>query len=145
MLFQGEEYGERAPFLFFSDHIDEEIADGDARGAPERVRGLRLVRRAGPRPAGPGHLRRAPSSRARASPTGLRDVVAAALGLRAELAVHPEAEAEVDGRRLTVRRGPYRIVANFGEERWPLDGEVVLAAGDVRDGALGPLAGAVVR
>ena len=28
----GEEYGERAPFQFFTDHIDPVIADGDARG-----------------------------------------------------------------------------------------------------------------
>jgi len=46
---------------------------------------------------------------------------------------------------VTVRRGPYRILANFGDEPWPLDGEAVLTAGDVRDGALAPLAGAVLR
>ena len=58
MLFQGEEYGERAPFQFFSDHIDPEIADRHPRGAPARVRRLRRVRRrGGPRPAGRGHLR----------------------------------------------------------------------------------------
>ena len=32
MLFQGEEYGERAPFQFFSDHIDPEIADATREG-----------------------------------------------------------------------------------------------------------------
>ena len=32
MLFQGEEYGEDAPFQFFSDHIDEEIADATREG-----------------------------------------------------------------------------------------------------------------
>ena len=37
-------------------------------------------------------------------------------------------------------------MANFGDGALAAsDGEVVLAAGDVRDGALGPLAGAVVR
>jgi hypothetical protein len=44
-----------------------------------------------------------------------------------------------------VRRGPVTILANFGDEPWPLDGTPVLTAGDVRDGALGPLAGAVLR
>ena len=44
-----------------------------------------------------------------------------------------------------MRRGPYRIVADFGDEPWPLDGEPLLTTGDVRDGALAPLAGAVVR
>ena len=62
MLFQGEEYGERAPFQFFSDHIDEEIADGHARGAPARVRRVRGVRRrGGARPAGPARRSSAPS------------------------------------------------------------------------------------
>ena len=32
MLFQGEEHGERAPFQFFSDHIDEEIAVATREG-----------------------------------------------------------------------------------------------------------------
>ena len=32
MLFQGEEHGERAPFRFFSDHIDEEIAVATREG-----------------------------------------------------------------------------------------------------------------
>ena len=76
-------------------------------------------------------------------PAGLRDVYAGALALRAELAGE-EASAQVDGRRLTVRRGRYRILANFGDEPWPLDGEPVLTAGELRDGALGPLAGAVL-
>ena len=32
MLFMGEEYGENAPFQFFSDHIDELIADATREG-----------------------------------------------------------------------------------------------------------------
>ena len=32
MLFMGEEYGEPAPFQFFSDHIDEEIAVATREG-----------------------------------------------------------------------------------------------------------------
>ncbi len=32
MLFQGEEYGEDAPFMFFSDHIDEDIAAATREG-----------------------------------------------------------------------------------------------------------------
>ena len=77
-------------------------------------------------------------------PAGMRELYAAALALRGELAGE-EADAQAEGRRLTVRRGPYRILANFGDEPWPLDGEPLLTAGDVRDGALAPLAGAVVR
>ena len=32
MLFMGEEYGETAPFQFFTDHIDEEIAEATREG-----------------------------------------------------------------------------------------------------------------
>src|ERR1700741_4205924 len=32
LLFMGEEYGEDAPFLFFSDHIDPEIAEATRAG-----------------------------------------------------------------------------------------------------------------
>ena len=32
MLFMGEEYGERAPFQFFSDHIDKRMADATREG-----------------------------------------------------------------------------------------------------------------
>ena len=32
MLFMGEEYGERRPFQFFSDHIDPEIAEATREG-----------------------------------------------------------------------------------------------------------------
>ena len=62
MLFQGEEYGERAPFQFFSRPHRRGDRRRHARGPPARVRRLRRVRRrGGPRPAGPGDLRSAPS------------------------------------------------------------------------------------
>ncbi len=32
MFFMGEEYGEEAPFLFFSDHIDPDIAEATRTG-----------------------------------------------------------------------------------------------------------------
>ena len=57
MLFMGEEYGELAPFQFFTDHIDPDIARGDPRGAAQRVRAFAAVRRRGPRPRGPGDVR----------------------------------------------------------------------------------------
>ena len=58
MLFMGEEYGEDAPFQFFTDHIDQQDRRRHPRRAPARVRRLRRVRRPGdPRPAGPGDVR----------------------------------------------------------------------------------------
>ena len=91
MLFQGEEYGERAPFQFFSDHIDAEIADGDARGAAARVRRVRRVRRGDPRPAGPDDVRALQADARRASPPGCATLYAAALALRARAGRRREA------------------------------------------------------
>ena len=114
MLFMGEEYGERAPFQFFSDHIDKKIADGDPRGAAARVRGVRRVRRGGPGPAG----RRPPSS-ARSSPASatreLARLYAAPAGARgADAPGDADAIAfDDDARWLTVRRGPFQLVVQL--------------------------------
>jgi maltooligosyltrehalose trehalohydrolase len=143
MLFQGEEYGERAPFQFFSDHIDVEIAEATRTGRRREFAAFESFGREVPDPQDAATFERSKLSRD-GEPPGMRELYAAALALRAEL-YGEEASASADGRRLTVRRGPYRIVANFGDEPWPLDGEPVLTAGDVRDGALAPLAGAVLR
>jgi maltooligosyltrehalose trehalohydrolase len=143
MIFQGEEYGERAPFQFFSDHIDEEIATATREGRRNEFAAFAAFGREVPDPQDPATFERSKLTRA-GEPDGLAELYAAALALRAEL--HgDEAEVHADGRRLTVRRGSYRILANFGGDPWPLDGEPVLTAGEVRDGALQPLAGAVVR
>ena len=69
MLFMGEEHGEAAPFQFFSDHIDEEIAVATREGRRREFAGFARLRgrsrsptRRTPRPSA------ARSSRARASP-----------------------------------------------------------------------------
>jgi maltooligosyltrehalose trehalohydrolase len=143
MLFQGEDYGERAPFRFFSDHIDEEIAVATREGRRREFAAFAAFGEAIPDPQDPATFAASKLTR-EGAPAGMRELYTAALALHRELAGE-EAEASADGRRLTVRRGPYRILANLGDDAWPLDGEPVLTAGDVRDGALGALAGAVVR
>jgi maltooligosyltrehalose trehalohydrolase len=143
MLFQGEDYGERAPFLFFSDHIDAKIADATRAGRRREFAAFAAFGEEVPDPQDPQTFLDSKLTR-EGDPPGLRDVYAAALRLRGELGGE-EACAEADGGRLTVLRGPYRILANLGDDPWPLDAEPLLTAGDVRDGALAPLAGAVVR
>jgi maltooligosyltrehalose trehalohydrolase len=142
MLFQGEEYGEAAPFRFFSDHIDAEIAVATREGRRREFAAFAAFGEEIPDPQDPVTFAASKLTRA-GEPAGMRDLYRALLGLRKEL--DGEAEASLDGRRLTVRRGEHRILANFADEPWPLDGEPVLTAGEVRDGALAPLAGAVVR
>ena len=143
MLFQGEEYGERAPFQFFSDHIDDEIATATREGRRREFAAFASFERAVPDPQDAATFERSRLTRA-GEPAGLRELYVAALALRGELAGE-EADARADGRRLTVHRGPYRILANFGEQPWALDGDPLLVAGELRDGALAPLAGAVLR
>ncbi len=143
MLFQGEDYGETAPFRFFSDHIDEEIAVATREGRRREFAAFAAFGEEIPDPQDPATFAASKLTR-EGEPDGMRELYAAALALRAELRGQ-EADAQADGRRLTVRRGPYRIVANLGDEPWPLDGEPLLTAGDVSDGALAPLAGAVLR
>jgi maltooligosyltrehalose trehalohydrolase len=142
MLFQGEEYGEVAPFQFFSDHIDEEIATATREGRRREFAAFASFGRALPDPQDPATFERSKLTR-EGEPDGMRELYAAALALRARLA-GSGAEAHADGRRLTVRRGSHRILANFGDEPWPLDSPPLLVAGELRDGALAPLAGAVV-
>ena len=143
MLFQGEEYGEHAPFLFFSDHIDVEIAEATREGRRREFAAFASFERAVPDPQDPETFAASTLTRTGAPP-GLRELYRAALALRRELA-GTEAEARAEGGRLTIRRGPVRILANFGREPWPLDAEPELCAGPVADGALGHLGGAVLR
>ena len=57
LLFQGDEYGERAPFRFFTDHIDPFIADATREGRRREFSALRGLRGRGAGPAGSGELR----------------------------------------------------------------------------------------
>jgi maltooligosyltrehalose trehalohydrolase len=142
MLFQGEEYGEVAPFQFFSDHIDAEIASATREGRRREFAAFASFEQQVPDPQDPASFERSKLTR-HGEPAGMLALYTAALALRRRLA-GSEAEAAADGRRLTVRRGPCRILANFSSEPWPLDGEPLLIAGVVSDGALPPLAGAVL-
>ena len=142
LLFQGEEYGEVAPFQFFSDHIDPEIATATRAGRRREFAAFASFGRELPDPQDAATFERSKLTRA-GEPAGLRELYAAALALRGELA-GAEAQARADGRWLTIRRGRRRILANFGDQPWPLDGEPLLTAGELRDGALAPLAGAVL-
>ena len=76
MLFQGEEYGEPAPFQFFTDHIDEEIAVATREG--RRREFAAFAEFAGeevPDPQDPATFERSKLTR-EGEPAGLRDLYA---------------------------------------------------------------------
>lgn len=155
MLFMGEEHGERHPFQFFSDHIDEEIAVATREG--RRREFAAFARFAGeqvPDPQDPATFRDSKLSR-EGEPAGLRDLYARLLAARRELPPGDAAPVEYDEHQGWLRfgRGPYAVLANFSRRsaHVPVDHpvEVVLAThhATVEPGhvVLPPLAGALTR
>ena len=143
MIFQGEEYGETAPFRFFSDHIDAEIADATREGRRREFAAFASFERAIPDPQDPATFAASTLTRA-GEPDGLRDLYAAALALRRELG-SAAAEASLDGRRLTVRRGATGSSPTSARTTGRSTASRCSSPATLRDGALPPLAGAVVR
>jgi maltooligosyltrehalose trehalohydrolase len=153
MLFMGEEHGERAPFQFFSDHIDEEIATATREGRRREFAAFAQFAGAQvPDPQDPATFQRSKLSR-EGDPPGLRDLYHRLLRARRHL--HGEAEvASVDEghRTLVFRRGEHELACNFAEvERTiPVSGTAVVLAthdADLADGAvtLPALSGALLR
>ncbi|HEU4655995.1 MAG TPA: malto-oligosyltrehalose trehalohydrolase [Capillimicrobium sp.] len=153
MLFMGEEHGERAPFQFFSDHIDKRIADATREG--RRREFAAFAQFAGeevPDPQDPDTFER--SKLSWEADAGLRALYADLLRVRRE--VRGEAgdiRFDEQARWLRVRRGEHELACNFSDEESevPVDGaELVLTTHDgarMRAGAvtLPPRAGALIR
>ena len=154
MIFQGDEYGEQAPFQFFTDHIDEDIATATREGRRREFAAFAEFHgREVPDPQDPETFEA--SKLTREGEPGLRELHAALLRARRDF---PPGDADaIDHDEhagwLRVRRGPYVLLANFSRRAThvPLDGsaEVVVAAGHVtlEPGYLhlAPLSGALVR
>ena len=143
MLFQGEEHGERAPFQFFSDHIDEDIATATREGRRREFAAFAAF--AGeevPDPQDPATFERSKLTRD-GDPPGLRDLYAALLRVRAELPPGDVDAVECDPQVpwLRVRRGRYELLMNFAAQPATVPAgarEVVLATAEAApaDGGL---------
>ncbi|MBV9836526.1 MAG: DUF3459 domain-containing protein [Solirubrobacterales bacterium] len=152
LLFMGEEYGEQAPFQFFSDHIDKQIADATREGRREEFADFSQFDQQVPDPQDPATLERSKLTR-RADPA-LVGLYRELLRWRSRLPPGEPAAIEYDepGRWLRVRRGEFELVCNFGAEATSVacEGSSVLLATDpdcaiVGDGVrLAPLSGALV-
>ncbi len=152
MLFMGEEYGEQAPFQFFTDHIDVEIARATREG--RRHEFARFAAYAGslPDPQASETFMRSKLTRAR--DPRVSALYAELLRVRRAL---PAGDADVAfdeaERWLRVRRGQWQLLCNFADAETLVpcaDGQVVLAthpaAQPERDGVRLPaLAGALMR
>lgn len=142
MLFQGEEYGEDAPFLFFSDHIDEEIATATREGRRREFAAFAAF--AGeevPDPQARETFER--SKLTREADEDLATLYRDLLRVRRELGTAEVEAVEADDEAgwLRVVRGGTVLVANFGAAPLRVDAEgrqVVLSTHDApaADGAV---------
>jgi maltooligosyltrehalose trehalohydrolase len=116
MLFQGEEYGERAPFQFFSDHIDREIADATREGRRREFASFAEFSGAEvPDPQDAATFERSKLTR-EGEPEGMLELHRQLLRARREwLPPRDVDEVDYDERQgwLAVRRGEYTLLANF--------------------------------
>jgi maltooligosyltrehalose trehalohydrolase len=111
LLFQGEEYGEAAPFLFFTDHIDPFIADATREGRRREFRHFAGFRGEVPDPQEPETF-----ERSRLRPRRPEPLYRELLGLRRALPRELEVEADEAARTLTLRRGQAVLHADFARE-----------------------------
>jgi maltooligosyltrehalose trehalohydrolase len=155
MLWQGDEYGEQAPFQFFTDHIDEEIAVATREGRRREFASFAAF--AGeevPDPQDPATFER--SKLTREIDQALLDLHRNLIAWRRRLPRDEPAVADgdEDARWLRVRRGPYLLAMNFAREAQGVPvsnvSEVKLATHDDArltgdTVTLPPLAGALLR
>jgi len=133
MLWMGEEYGERRPFQFFTDHVDPFIADATREGRRREFAHFAAFAGEVPDPQDVATFRRSALDPA-AGDAALADLYRRLLALRLLLA--PECEtiaADEEGRTLRLRRGDIELLANFAPvpARIATDGgEMVLTTHD---------------
>ena len=111
LLFQGEEYGERRPFRFFTDHIDPAVAEATRAGRRREFADFAAF--GGEEVPDPQAMETFLSSKLD-RPGFDEDVYSLyerLLALRREFP--NEVEAEVDREHLTVRRGPVELHVDF--------------------------------
>ncbi len=155
MLFMGEEHGERAPFQFFSDHIDAEIADATRDG--RRREFAAFAEFAGeevPDPQDPATFHRSKLT-GQGDPPGLQDLYTRLLAARREIGTTDADAIDFDEHQgwLRVTRGGHVMLANLSRKavHVPIEhpGELRLAThhATVEPGhvVLPPLSGALLR
>jgi maltooligosyltrehalose trehalohydrolase len=109
----GEEYGERHPFQFFTDHIDPEIAEATREGRKREFE--RFAAFGGedvPDPQDAATFERSKLDRSHADEE-VRAFYRELLALRRELPREADVSIDEDARTLTVRRGTVELHADF--------------------------------
>jgi maltooligosyltrehalose trehalohydrolase len=108
LLFMGEEHFERSPFLFFTDHIDPEIAEATRAGRRKEFEAFAAFADDVPDPQSVETFLRSKLEPREPDPF-YRELLALHRELPRELAAHADDDAKV----LRVRRGDVELVADF--------------------------------
>jgi len=119
LLFMGEEYGERRPFQFFTDHADPVVAEATREGRKREF--ARFASFAGaevPDPQDPETFRRSKLSRDELP--GLRDLYRDLIRLHKGLPQEVEAEGNDSTGVLRVTRGSAELKVDFRRRTWEL-------------------------
>ena len=112
LLFMGEEYGERRPFQFFTDHIDPAIAEATREGRKREFEHFAAFAGELPDPQAPGTCERSKLDRS-AGDEELRAFYRRLLELRRRLPREATVEVDEVARTLRARRGDVELVADF--------------------------------
>jgi maltooligosyltrehalose trehalohydrolase len=137
MLWMGEEYGEPAPFQFFSDHIDKRIAKATQEGRRREFAAFAAFSgEEVPDPQDPATFHRSKLTRQRDDT--LAGLYRGLLALRRELTAVSPGHAEVLAQSerdlwLRVRRGPFELVMSFADhpQEVPVDqSDIVLSTAE---------------
>jgi maltooligosyltrehalose trehalohydrolase len=117
LLFMGEEYGEDAPFQFFTDHIDREIAEATRNGRRQEFASFASFTQEIPDPQDPATFER--SKLTRQGDRELTAFYARLIAVRRRLPpAEPDAiEFDEAEHWLRVRRGAFEVICNFSSER----------------------------
>jgi maltooligosyltrehalose trehalohydrolase len=110
LIFMGQEYGERAPFRFFTDHDDPEIAEATRQGRKKEF-DLREI-------PDPQALETFEASKlTRDEVPGIRELYRDLLALRRELPREIETEPNDEARTLRARRGSHVLEVDFDSKQ----------------------------
>ena len=112
LLFQGEEWGETAPFRFFTDHIDPFVADATRAGRRREFAGFAGFAGDVPDPQG-----RDSFEASRLSQAEPEDLYVRLLRLRRELPRELEVAVDEEARTLALRRGRATLRVDFATTR----------------------------
>jgi maltooligosyltrehalose trehalohydrolase len=108
LLFQGEEYGETAPFQYFTDHIDPAIAEATRAGRKREFERFTAFGENVPDPQDEATFERSKLDVQPADP-----LLAELLRLRGELPPELEVSFDEAARTLELRRGPATLRVDF--------------------------------